>query len=173
MRLDYLWHGLPGHPVHPPMTDATIGAYTFATVMAVVDAIGLAEQNAAKAWWLALVVGLIFTVPTALTGLLDWLTLTRWTPLWRTATTHLVVMVSATVFFGLAAIVGHGPYVDGNVTAGPLVLTLVGWVVLTVGGWIGGTITFVHGMRVLGLPSEPSRRAMAPVPYPEKELAEE
>jgi uncharacterized membrane protein len=155
------------------MTDATIGAYTFATVMAVVDAIGLAEQNAAKAWWLALVVGLIFTVPTALTGLLDWLTLTRWTPLWRTATTHLVVMVSATVFFGLAAIVGHGPYVDGNVTAGPLVLTLVGWVVLTVGGWIGGTITFVHGMRVLGLPSEPSRRAMAPVPYPEKELAEE
>jgi uncharacterized membrane protein len=172
VRLSYLWRGLPGHPIHPPLTDATIGTYTFAAVMAVVDGTGLAEQNAAKAWWLALLVGLILTVPTALTGLADWLTLTWWTPVWRTATTHLLVMVSATVLFGLAAIVGHGPYQDGDVTAGPLLLTLAGFVVLTVGGWLGGTITFVHGMRVLGLPDEPMRRAAAPVAYPEKEEAE-
>ena len=171
MRLSYLWRGLPGHPLHPPLTDATIGTYTFATVMAIVDATGLAEQNAAKAWWLALIVGLILTVPTALTGLADWLTIPWGTPLWRTATTHLIVMVSATVLFGLAAIVGYGPYQDGDVTAGPLLLTLAGFVVLTVGGWLGGTITFVHGMRVLGLPDEPMRRAVAPVAYPEKEEA--
>jgi hypothetical protein len=172
VKPSYLWRGLPGHPLHPPLTDAAIGTYTFATVMAVVDALGLAEQNAAKAWWLALIVGLIVTVPTALTGLLDWLTITWWTPLWRTATTHLFVMVTATVLFGLAALIGHDPYVRGDVTAGPFVLTLAGWVVLTFGGWIGGTITFVHGMRVLGLPEEPAMRAMAPVPYPEKEDAE-
>ena len=71
MRLSYLWRGLPGHPIHPPLTDATIGTYTFATVMAVVDALGFAERNAAKAWWLALIVGLVLTVPTALTGLAD------------------------------------------------------------------------------------------------------
>ena len=29
MKLSYLWHGTPGHPIHPPFTDATIGAYTF------------------------------------------------------------------------------------------------------------------------------------------------
>src|SRR5215213_11606037 len=140
--------------------------------MAVVDAVGLTEQNGAKAWWLALLVGLILTVPTALTGLLDWLTITWWTPLWRTATTHLIVMVTATVLFGLAALVGHGPYEDGDVTAGPLLLTLAGFVVLTAGGWVGGAITFVHGMRVLGLPDEPTRRAIAPVAHPEKEEAE-
>jgi hypothetical protein len=25
MKLSYLWRGLPGHPLHPPLTDATIG----------------------------------------------------------------------------------------------------------------------------------------------------
>ena len=28
----YLVKGLPGHPLHPPFTDATVGIYTFATV---------------------------------------------------------------------------------------------------------------------------------------------
>ena len=27
MKLSYLWRGLPGHPIHAPLTDATIGAY--------------------------------------------------------------------------------------------------------------------------------------------------
>lgn len=162
MKLSYLWRGLPGHPIHPPLTDAAIGTYTFATVMSVVDVVGLAEQNAAKAWWLALIVGLIVTVPTALTGLLDWLTISRGTPLWRTATTHLAVMVTATILFGLAAIVGYDSYDRGDVSAGSLVLTLAGFVALTVGGWLGGTITFVHGMRTLSLPDLPATEAMAP-----------
>lgn len=172
MKLSYLWRGLLGHPIHPPLTDAAIGTYTFATVMAVVDAVGLAEQNAAKAWWLALIVGLIVTAPTALTGFFDWLTITWGTPLWRTATTHLAVMASATILFGLAAILGYDGYQRGEVPAGPLVLTLAGFVALTVGGWLGGTITFVHGMRVLNLVDEPARRAAAPAAYPEKEEAE-
>ena len=33
----YLIEGLPGHPTHPPLTDATIGTYTVAAVLAVVD----------------------------------------------------------------------------------------------------------------------------------------
>jgi uncharacterized membrane protein len=172
VKLSYLWRGLPGHPIHPPLTDVTIGTYTFATVMALVDVVGLAEHNGAKAWWLALVFGLILTAPTALTGLLDWLTITSGTPLWRTATTHLAVMVTATVLFGLGALFGYGGYERGDVTAGPLVLTLAGFVALTVGGWLGGTITFVHGMRVLNLVDEPAARAAAPVAYPEKEEAE-
>jgi hypothetical protein len=44
--------------------------------------------------------------------------------------------------------------------------------VLTVGGWLGGSVVYVHGMRVLNLVSEPADRAVAPVPTPEKEVAE-
>lgn len=48
MKLDYLISGTPGHPVHPPLTDATIGVYTFATIAAVLSALGIAEESAAK-----------------------------------------------------------------------------------------------------------------------------
>ena len=34
MKLSYLWRGLPGHPIHPPLTDVTIGTYTFALIAA-------------------------------------------------------------------------------------------------------------------------------------------
>jgi uncharacterized membrane protein len=170
MRVNLL-RGLPGHPVHPPLTDATIGIYTAATAFAVLSVLGVSEQNMATAWWLALVAGLVVTVPTALTGLVDWLGIERGTPLWRTATTHLAAMVTATVVFLVAAIVGHGGYVDREVTGGGLVLTLVGFGALTLGGWLGGTIVFVHGMRVLGLADEPTKRAVTPVAHPEKKAA--
>jgi uncharacterized membrane protein len=173
MRLKYLLHGLPGHPLHPPLTDATIGIYTGATAFGVLGAVGVSERNMATGWWLALVVGLVVTAPTALTGFFDWLEITWGSPLWRTATAHLTSMVSATVFFLLATIVGHGGYVDGDVTAGSLILTLIGFGLLTLGGWFGGTVVFVHGMRVLNLVDEPALRAAAPAATPEKRSAAE
>jgi uncharacterized membrane protein len=171
VKSSYLIKGLPGHPLHPPLTDVTIGLYTGATAFGVLSALGLSEENLATAWWLALVGGLIVTVPTALAGLLDWLTIDRSTPLWRTATLHLSAMVTATVFFLIAAIVGHGDYVDRAVGGASLVLTLIGFGLLTLGGWLGGAIVFTHGMRVLNLVDEPTSRAVTPG-RPEKERAE-
>jgi uncharacterized membrane protein len=172
VKLSYFIKGLPGHPLHPPLTDVTVGIYTAATIFGVVSAVGLSEPSTATAWWLALVLGLIVTGPTALTGLIDWLGITRGTPLWRTATAHMLSMLTATVFFLLAAIFGRGGYVDGEVTSGSLILNLAGFGFLTLGGWLGGTVVFVHGMRVLNLVEEPARRATAPLPHPEKEAAE-
>ena len=171
MRPGYLVKGLPGHPLHPPLTDATIGIYTAATAFAVLSVLGVSERNTATAWWLALILGLIVTGPTAATGLIEWLGITWGTPLWRTATVHMLSMVTATVFFLLATIVGHGGYVDGEVTAGSLILTLVGFGFLTLGGWLGGTVVFVYGMRVLNLVEEPSSQAVAPLSTHEQEAA--
>ena len=172
MKLSYLWHGLPGHPLHPPLTDATIGIYTFATIAGFVEVVGITARNGAIGWWIALVIGLIMTVPTALTGLLDWLTIEWGTELWKTATFHLLSMVTATVFFGLAAIFGHSSYTHADVSTGAYILTVVGFGFLTLGGWLGGAVVFVHGMRVLSLVEEPTERAVAPVAHPEKEQAE-
>jgi uncharacterized membrane protein len=141
-------------------------------VLAFLDVLGLVEENAAKGWWLALVVALVITVPTALTGFVDWLSITWGTPLWRTATLHMAANVSAALAFLVAAIVGYDGYGDGDVTAAAFVLTLVGFGLLTAGGWLGGTIVFVHGMRVLNLVDEPTSRAVAPRATPEKEEAE-
>lgn len=172
MKLGYLVKGLPGHPLHPPLTDATIGIYTFATVAAVLSTLGVAEHNLARAWWLALVVGLVTTALTALTGLIDWLGIERGTELWKTATMHMIAMLSATVVFLIAAIAGHNGYTEGEIYTGGVVLTLAGFALLTLGGWLGGAVVFTYGMRVLNLVDEPAVRAASPVPHPEKEAAE-
>ena len=173
MKLSYLWHGLPGHPIHPPLTDVTIGTYTFATVAGFAEVTGITQNSGAYGWWIALIFGLILTVPTALTGFLDWLTIEWGSELWKTASTHLLAMVTATVFFVHSIALGHGGYVDSHVTTTPFVLTLVGFVALMAGGWLGGAITYVYGMRVLSLPDEPAGRAIAPVPHEEKAEAAE
>ncbi len=140
--------GLPGHPTHPPLTDATIGMYVLAAGLAVIGSVGAITAAAGRAMWLALVGGLIVSVPTALTGLADWLTIAWGTPRWRTATLHLVAMASAVTLFALAAWLQHDGYRHGTVTTGGLILTLCGAGVLTVGGWLGGSLVFVHGTRV-------------------------
>ena len=81
-------------------------------------------------------------------------------------------MVSATVFFLLAAIIGHAQYTHGNVSSGAYTLTVIGFLLMTLGGWLGGAIVFVHGMRVLNLVREPAGRAVSPIPHAEKEEAE-
>jgi uncharacterized membrane protein len=172
VKLSYLIRGLPGHPLHPPLTDATIGAYTAATVMALASVVGISHVPAAHGWWLALVVGLIITSLTALTGLVDWLSIVWRSPLWWTATWHMLSMLTATAFFLIAALLGHDGYTHGAVETGPFILTLVGFGFLTLGGWLGGAIVFVHGMRVLSLTEEPPGRAASPAPYPEKQEAE-
>jgi uncharacterized membrane protein len=163
----FLLKGLPGHPLHPPLTDATIGAYTFAAAMAVLSRLGVSEHNTATAWWLALIAGLVVSGPTALTGFVDWLEITPGTPLWRNATAHLTVMLTATILFAVTAGAGHADYVDGSIGGGSLILTLAGFGVLTVGGWLGGANVFVYGMQVKR-PSEPALQAS---PHPEKEEA--
>ncbi|HWL32435.1 MAG TPA: DUF2231 domain-containing protein [Gaiellaceae bacterium] len=172
MALDFLYRGTPGHPLHPPLTDATIGTYTFATVAAVLSKVGIAEPEAAQAWTLALIVGLIFSGPTAATGFVDWMRIERRTPLWRTATAHMIAMLIATAFFLVSIGAGYGEGIDGAVTDGAFILTLIGFLMLTVGGWLGGTIVFNYGMRVLNLVEEPASRATSPMPQPEEKARE-
>jgi uncharacterized membrane protein len=116
--------------------------------------------------WLALIGGLIVAVPTATTGMVDWLAIEWGTARWRTATLHLTAMVSAVALFALAAWRQYHGYQHGHVTTGGLILTLAGAAVLTLGGWLGGSLVFVHGTRVLARPSdgEPSEPAATSTP---------
>jgi uncharacterized membrane protein len=162
VKLSYLIKGPPGHPLHPPLTDATIGTYTFATVAAILEVANLVGDKAAYAWWIALVVGLCSTALTATTGLVDWLGIEWGSELWKTATAHLIAMLAATGTFLAAALVGHHGYTQGTVSGAAFALTLVGFVLLTTGGWLGGAVVFVHGMRVLSLVSERFGPAVSP-----------
>jgi uncharacterized membrane protein len=159
-RLLQLLRGPSGHPLHPPLTDGAIGSFSTATVLVIVGAAGWIEDAAGKGAWLALVVGLAFSAGAAVTGLAELLALDPRTPVFRTALQHLCAMVTAVVLFGLAAVFQFYGFHDGEVTTSGLVLTLVGFVTLTLGGWLGGTIVFVHGMRVMSQPGRSVRSAI-------------
>ena len=143
-----LLHGLPGHPAHPPLTDATIGMFVLASGLSLLGKLDVAPEKLGPAAWLALIGGLIVAAPTALTGFADWLRIEWGSAVWRTATIHLTAMVTAVAFFAVAAWLQWPGYRDGDVTTGGLVLALLGFVALTAGGWYGGAIVFVHRMRV-------------------------
>jgi uncharacterized membrane protein len=151
-----LVRGLPGHPLHPPLTDVTIGMFVLAAGLAIIGKAGGIELAAGKAMWLALLGGLIAAVPTALTGMVDWLLIEWGSDRWRTATMHLTAMVSAVTLFALAAWRQYPGYQHGHVTSAGLVLTLFATCVLVFGGWLGGALVFVHGTRVLNAPPDAS-----------------
>jgi uncharacterized membrane protein len=166
-RAEILMRGLPGHPLHPPLTDVTIGVFVFAAAAAIVGYAGAIEDKAGPASWLALIAGLAVAIPTATTGFIDWLYLEWGSARWRTATWHLTAMLTAVTLFALAAWRQHPGYQHGNVTLGGLVLSIAGLVVLTVGGWLGGSVVFVHGTRVVSAERDSSRDNAVQVPIEE------
>lgn len=154
--------GWPGKPTHPPLTDASIGAYTVGVAMLVLGALGVEEEQMAHGALLAIGGGLVLALPTALTGLLDWLSIPKGTPARTTATVHLLVMLSATVVFALAFIAQLDGYDAGNIETLALVLGIAAELLLTAGGYIGGTIVFVYGVRVLKRPDVRVADALVP-----------
>jgi uncharacterized membrane protein len=157
-----LIQGWPGKPSHPPLTDASIGAYTVGVAMLVLGAAGVEEEQMAHGSLLAIGGGLALALPTALTGLLDWLDIRKGTPARTTATVHLFTMLTATVVFALAFVGQLDGYDDGQVETVALVLGLAAEGLLAAGGYIGGTIVFVYGVRVLKRPQTPVADALVP-----------
>ena len=155
--------GSPGKPPHPPLTDASIGAYTVGVAMLVLGALGVEEEQMAHGALLAISFGLILALPTALTGLLDWLDIPKGTPARATATLHLFAMLAATLLFALTWLAQRPGYGDDEVRALALVLGVASEIVLAVGGNIGGANVFVYGIRVLKRPDTPVREALNPL----------
>jgi uncharacterized membrane protein len=163
-KLIALVKGFPGHPSHPPLTDVSIGAYTVGTLMLVLGALDVERAQMAYGGLLAISGGLLLALPTALTGLADWLDLPHDTPARTTATVHLLVMASATVGFTLAWLLQRPGYLDGDVRTGGWLAAVGAELLLAVGGYVGGTIVFVHGHRVIGDAEVPLRQALSPSP---------
>jgi uncharacterized membrane protein len=154
--------GWPGKPSHPPLTDASIGAYTVGVAMLVAGAIGIETSQMAVGSLIAISGGLLLATPTAITGLIDWLEIPKRTPARTVATVHLITMVSATVLFALTWLAQRPGYDPGDVETLGLVLGLVAEATLAVGGYLGGTIVFVYGNRVLGRPQTRVADALVP-----------
>ena len=155
--------GAPGKPLHPPLTDVSIGAYTAGVAMLVAGAAGVQEEQLAHGALIAISVGLIVALPTAITGLLDWLDIPKDTPARTNATIHLFVMLAATVLFAFTWLAQRPGYNDDEIRTLALVLGLIAEAFLAVGGNIGGANVFVYGIRVLKRPDTPVKKALNPL----------
>lgn len=155
--------GGAGKPLHPPLTDASIGAYTVGVAALIAGKAGLQTAQMAHTGLIAISFGLIVAAPTAITGLLDWLNIPKGTPARTTATIHLVVMVTATVLFALTWLAQRPGYNHDEVRTLALVLGIVAEALLALGGNIGGANVFVYGIRVLKREDTPVAMALSPL----------
>ena len=157
-----LIRGFPGKPSHPPLTDASIGAYTAGVAMLVLGALGVEEEQMAHGALLAISGGLIVALPTAITGLADWLRIEKGTPARSVATIHLFVMLAATALFAATWLAQLDGYKHDEVKTLAWILGVVAETVLAIGGNIGGANVFVYGIRVLKRGEIPARQALDP-----------
>lgn len=158
-----LLKGFPGKPLHPPLTDASIGSYTVGVAALIAGKAGLQTPEMSHAALIAISFGLLVAAPTAITGLVDWLDIPRGTPARTVATAHLLLMVTTTLLFAVTWLLQRPGYNADEVRTGALVAGVVAEVFLAVGSNIGGANVFVYGIRVLKRPETPAAKALNPL----------
>jgi uncharacterized membrane protein len=160
--LRVLVKGFHGHPVHAPLTDVTVGALTVGALAAVGGWVGLATDLLVPTAFVAVVIGLLAAVPTAVTGLADLLDIPAATPARTTALIHLGLVSVAVATFLLAALLLHPGLEAHEVPTAAAVTAVVGLVLLTAAAWVGGALSFAHGVRVAGDLETPTAEALRP-----------
>ena len=131
------------HPLHPAITDVTIGAYTAAVALDLF-AVVTGDGTFARATDFVFVLALASSLIAVLSGLTDWRD--TYGEEKRTGMLHGLVMVTATVFFVISIVMR----VNGNVDArgSAMVLSGIGWIVMIVGAFLGGELPYGYGTAV-------------------------
>lgn len=125
-----------GHPLHPPLTDVVIGAWTSALVL---DLLGGEDgQDAAER---LVAVGVFAAVPTAAAGLSDWAELRGGTR--RVGAVHAVGNTTALLLHTLSWAARR----RGNRGRG-IALSTLGYGIATFSAFLGGHLSFAQGVGV-------------------------
>jgi nitrite reductase/ring-hydroxylating ferredoxin subunit/uncharacterized membrane protein len=125
-----------GHPLHPPLTDVPIGAWSMSVLL---DAVG--GKRCRPAADLLLLTGVAAAVPTAATGLNDWSDTLGGSR--RVGLLHAGANVT-----GLGLFVGSLCARAAGCRRTGRGLSLAGYVCVGVGGYLGGHLTYVKAVDV-------------------------
>jgi hypothetical protein len=131
--------------------------YTAGVIAAVLYFAGSHDPDMGKATGFLVHTGIISSGPVALTGFLDWKTLPKHSPAWRTGLIHMIITGLATGLFVIAFQGKHETYYKGIITNSDFALILVAYALMAVGGWLGGKLVFVFGSRVLAAEGSPGQ----------------
>ncbi len=125
-----------GHPVHPPLTDVVIGAWTSALLL---DVLGGEQGHEAADKLVA--AGVLAAVPTAAAGLSDWAELSGGTR--RVGAVHAAGNTTALVLHALSWVQRRRGRRGLGVT-----LSALGYGAATFSAWLGGHLSFGQGVGV-------------------------
>lgn len=125
-----------GHPLHPPLTDVVIGAWTSALLL---DVLGGEESEAAADRLVA--AGVLAAVPTAAAGLSDWAELRGGSR--RVGSVHAIGNTTALLLHTLSLAARR----RGERRRG-LALSALGYGTATFSAWLGGHLSFAKGVGV-------------------------
>jgi nitrite reductase/ring-hydroxylating ferredoxin subunit/uncharacterized membrane protein len=131
------------HPLHPAVTDLTIGGYT---AMLAVDALYVAtgDRGLLRAADFLLVGSFITSLLSILSGLTDWNETVDNER--RNGMLHGLLMVLATVGFVTSLVVRLNGGLDARSTA--IVISTLAWLVMIVSSYFGGEMVFGFGTEV-------------------------
>jgi uncharacterized membrane protein len=134
-RIADLLHGTwLGHPLHSVLTDVTIGAWMFGSLMDLVSLSGRANGARSAADRL-ITIGTVSALPTALAGLTDYTTIPRGAL--TTGATHGLLNTVALALYALSMRSRR----TGR-RSGAMVLSGMGLGLILVSGWLGGELTY-------------------------------
>jgi nitrite reductase/ring-hydroxylating ferredoxin subunit/uncharacterized membrane protein len=125
-----------GHPLHPPLTDVVIGAWTSALLL---DLLG--GDRAREGADLLVAIGVVAAVPTASAGLSDWAELRGGSR--RVGVVHALGNTTALVLHTLSWFARR----RGDRRRG-VALSAAGYGVATFSAWLGGHLSFAKGVGV-------------------------
>jgi nitrite reductase/ring-hydroxylating ferredoxin subunit/uncharacterized membrane protein len=125
-----------GHPLHPPLTDVVVGAWTSALLL---DLTG--GDDAESSADLLVGVGVLAALPTAAAGLSDWAELRGGTR--RVGVVHAVGNTTALVLHALSWAARR----RGDRRRG-VMLSALGYAIASFSAWLGGHLSFARGVGV-------------------------
>ena len=131
------------HPLHPSVTDLTIGGYTAMFAMDVLYLV-TKEPGLLRAADFLLVGAFITSLVSILSGLTDWNE--TYGEERRTGMLHGLLMVVATVLFVTSLVVRLNGGLDARTTA--ILISTLGWLVMIVSSYFGGEMVFGYGTEV-------------------------
>lgn len=146
-RVADLLHGTWfGHPLHPALTSIVVGAWTLALGF---DLASQHEESEKMAWAAdkLIEVGVVAAVPTALSGLADYSSISQEAS--GTATLHALLNSTAFVLYLLSLARRR----RGHRGSGVLLATLA-YGLATGSSWLGGHLAFVHKVGVTHTPTD-------------------